>query len=661
MSASEVKDAPVAVPEGYAAVPLGADQAAGPLRICVLVRREADPVAGHLVVLRDLIDGRVLLGCVLDAGGAVQEWIELWIQDLDGLSRTTAACREALSNRVLDERWKGYFHALVEADPAAAIRTGWETAHPLPTYVELASMEPLHPADPQSSGKWVLCVDDRLLTSKGLPAYSTSLHRYLYIPELGDQTPLVPVTADAPHGESVLSPTEITGGRRGLQAVNTGAGLVIVRRHCPIRMEPFVDILAGGSWDGVFHGRSLVNLGPTSEALKNTDPSLAGGGWLFLGRHGRWGRLVESYHLKLRLLADAARAIRRTVETTQRPLLNLSADSFQVRLAPPGSGLPFLWTARAVLCDPGDAITLPIRTSDAAYFLRAAAQGASVYRPQSAGQPVRGHGTVRIRQVLPEAGGQTIVEGTFATQERFQAARYDLIWLRLNLACGRVDLYGQLEQATALAAGEWRFRTVGQRFGEEVVSALRSAEGVPVTDTPFEIVPLLSTPCDLYALAVLAVRTLLVNRQTTLPVALDETLSLARQVEADYDESVALGLRVRQVFEADGRWAGSLGPQRLTNEEIPPAEAFDLVPAEVWFDTLGQIVRLLPGLGADSLAKDLGDAPPGGIHKVFDAAIEAIDDLVRRTRSLIVIDWRFNREVHAVVRRHLVGLGGTGD
>jgi len=656
MSASEVRDALIEIPEGYAAVPVDAAQAVSKLGICVLVRRNPDPVAGHLVVLRDLIDGRVLLGCVLDAGGAVQEWIELWLQDLEALAATTAACREALSNEVLDRRWKGYFQALVEADPAAVIRTGWETAHPLPTYVDLSSMGPIHPADPQSGEQWTLCCDDALLASKGVPAYSGSLHRYLYLPELGAEGPLVPASSDAPKGESVLSPTEVTGGRRGLLALNPGGGLMIVRRHYPIRMEPFAEVLSGASWDGVFHGRSIVDLGPTSDALKKSDPNLPEGGWLFLGRHGRWGRMVESHHLKLRLIGDAARSVRRTVAATQRPLLNLTADSFQVRLMPPGTGLPFLWAARAVLCDPGDAVALPIRASNVQYFLRAPASGASVYHPESAGQAARGRGTVRIRQVLPESSGGTVVEGTFATQERFQVARYDLIWLRLNLGCGRVDLYGQLEQAAALAAGEWRFRTVGQRLPEEAVSALHAAEGVPVTETPFEIIPLLSSPCDMYGLAVLAVRTLLVNSQTTLPVALDEMLSLARQVAAEHEESVGLGLRIRRVFESDARWMESLGPQRLTNEEMTSAEALDLIPSEVWFDTLGLIIRLLPGVGADSLARDLGDAPPGGIHKVFDAVIEAIDALVLQTRSLIVIDWRFNREIHAVVRERLVGL-----
>ena len=46
------------------------------------------------------------------------------------------------------------------------------------------------------------------------------------------------------------------------------------------------------------------------------------------------------------------------------------------------------------------------------------------------------------------------------------------------------------------------------------------------------------------SLGVLAVRTLLVNAKTTLPVALDELLSLARQVEVVDDGSVGLRLRI---------------------------------------------------------------------------------------------------------------------
>jgi len=39
---------------------------------------------------------------------------------------------------------------------------------------------------------------------------------------------------------------------------------------------------------------------------------------LFLGRHGRKGRLAETFHLKLRALADAVAAVRSLVAQVKR-------------------------------------------------------------------------------------------------------------------------------------------------------------------------------------------------------------------------------------------------------------------------------------------------------------------------------------------------------
>jgi len=468
----------------------------------------------------------------------------------------------------------------------------------------------------------------------------------------------VPATKGAPTGPNTQSWDAAMRDYRDCVALNPSGGLMLVRRLDPVGYEAFVDLLSGGSWDGVLHGRTPLPAGVGPRELNQADPALPLGGRLFLGQHGRWGRLVETFHLKLRLLADALHAVRTFVTHQQRPLLNLSAEGFRVQMGRPGCGLPYLWTARAVLVDPGDTVELPIAGSDVRYYIRAGAAGTSVYRPATAGDPVRGHGTARIRQVVLGSRDLTVVEGTFDVQERIQAGQMDLLWLRLNLGERRMDLHAYIDPQSALATGEIRFRTVGQRLGEAEAAALRAAEGVPLRNTPFEVVPLLSTPCDLYGLGVLAVRTLLVNPRTTLPVALDEVLSLARQVAVDYDGSLGLGERIRRLFEGDKRWVLSLGPQRLTFDEVAPEDAFDLVPAALWWDTLAMIVRMFPGIGPDSACRDLGDAPTGGLHKAFDKALGDVEGLLTRTRSLVVIDWRFNREIHAVLRAHLGGAGG---
>jgi len=670
MPSAQAKSVPTAIPDGYAAVALTPDAKAAPIRVAVLVRRQPDPVVGHFVVLRDTVDAQVLLGCLVDGAGQVHQWLEIWIQNVENLARAVPTVREAATNPILDERFMRHVKAFENLDRALLIRTPWETTHPAPLFVDTATMEPVHPGE-SAGGPRALCQDDALLTQKNLPAFTKSIHRYLCVP--GDPgSPLIPVTADAPTNSNTVALTEITGPNPTWIPLNPGGGLMMLRLASPIAFEPYVDMLAGGTWNGILSGRSALHLDglPDTQESGETSSVEEGAGRLFMGAHGKAGRFAETFHLKLRLLADAVTSVRTMTAATQRPVLNLTGSSFQIRLAHPGAGklsevmgLPLLWTAQATLVDPGDAIALAIEATESQYFLRAANAPTTVYQPATISKSVQGRGSVRIRKLLPEAAGATLLEGTFATQEKMEPARSDLLWLRLNVAAGRIDLYGHVEKDAALAAGEWRFRTIRQRFSEAAAAQLKAAEGVPIQDVPFEIVPLLSTPCDLYALAVLAIRTLLVNPQTTLAVAVDEVLSLARQIASEHKADVPLGQRIRAVFERDARFITSLGPNRLARDEMTPAEAFDLVAPELWLDTLAAIVRMLPGIGPDSICRDFGDdragGARGGLHKAFDATLVDLESLLLRSRSLIVIDWRFNREIHAVLRQFSAGTAGT--
>jgi hypothetical protein len=93
---------------------------------------------------------------------------------------------------------------------------------------------------------------------------------------------------------------------------------------------------------------------------------------------------------------------------------------------------------------------------------------------------------------------------------------------------------------------------------------------------------------------------------------------------------------------------------------MEPHEAFDLIPSSLWWETLALIIRMFPGIGPDSECTDLGDARFGGVHLVFNRAVSDLEHVLRKTRSLIVIDWNYNREIHAVIRQYQAGLGGGG-
>jgi hypothetical protein len=652
MSSSNTNNAPK-LPDGYVVIPVSEDQQSAVLRICVLVKQQADAVAGHLVLLRNTIDAKVFLGCLVDAYGEVLEWLELWIQCNETLINTVPAVRRSLSNTMLDNRWRRQVGAFEQLDKAAAVRTGWETSHPLPTFLDISALAPVHPKDTNSGSHWQLCTDEALLQQKGLPSYGNSLRRYLYVPAAGPESHLVPLTPDAPTNASTKPMSEICGDPGRIIPFNAGAGLMMLKKHSPICLETFIDVIGNAPWDGLKHGASVLDLGTGINALKKDEVSATYNGRFFLESQGRYGRLIETLHLKLRLYADIVSSVHSMLRHLQQPLLNINPDNWHVSLGRPGRGLPFLWTAGVVLTDPGDAIPLAIARSDKQYYLPSLAGGTSVYRPLITSLPTKGHASIRIRQVLPDTGDTTILEGTFSTQERINIAGHDLAWFRVSLSHGDMDLYAHLEADSAMAHGEWRFRTIGQALDDAQTSALRAAEGVPMSNIPFEIIPFLSSPCDLYSLAVMAVRVLLVDNTTSLPVVLDETLSLARQIAGNYDENVSLDMRIKDIFAGDKRWPESLGPQHLTFDEITSDEASNIIPPQLWWRTLGMILRMFPGLGHDSECMDYGDAQQGGLHKVFERTIADLDDLILKTRSLIITDWKSNQEICDVIRNYL--------
>jgi hypothetical protein len=653
VSSSESNSGLATIPEGYIVIAISEDQQASALKISVLVRLKPDPVGGHLVVLRDTSDAKVFLGCIVDASCQVLEWLELWIQNTESLTNTASAACQSLSNTILDNRWRQQSQAFEHLESAAIVKTGWESEHPLPTFLDISTRSPIHPIDPNSGTRWKLCTDEGLLQQKDLPSYAGSLHSYLYIPALGEESQLVPITSGAPTNTSTKPFSEICGNPAHMIPLNPGAGLMMVKKHFPIGLEAFADILSGAAWDGLKHGRSELELNEQLNALRKNETVFTIDGHLFLETQGQYSRLVETFHLKLRFLADVVSSVHSLVYHLQRPLLNISPDNWQVKLGEPGRGLPFLWTARAVLSNPGDAIPLAIERSDVQYYLPAMESGTSIYRPLATSLPTKGRASIRIRRVLPDDSDITTIEGTFATQERIDLARNDLVGFRLNLACGEVNLYAHLESDSAMALGEWRFRTIAQNMDDTKVSDLRAAEGVPIPKVMFEVIPLLSSPCDLYSLAVIAIRILLVDNSNSLPVALDEILSLPRQIKADYNESTSLETNISDIFNKDNRWLESLGPHHLTYDKITSDEAFSIIPCELWWTALAIILRMFPGLGPETECKDYGDAQRGGLHKVFERTIADLDNLILRTRNLIVTDRQSNQEISAVIQRYL--------
>ncbi len=663
------------VPDGYAAVPFTAAAADGPVRLCLVVRWRPDPVGGRLVVVRDGLGSRAYLGCVCDAAGGVREWVEFDVQqppDADHPLMHLHVGREAVTNAALEVRWKARLAHAAEAGGAGGVvptllRTGWEAAAPCATFVDPAAMAPVHPAG-ESGRLLVLCRDDALLAGAGLPTYAASMHRYLY--DAGDPgARLVPVTPGAPVNGQTRGLAEVLPNDGELLPVNPTAAAVAVRSFAAASLADVVRQLGGAPPAGVRHGLSTLPIGPASAAPVGAGAGDGDGGlgaWVFPGGRGRAGRFVEAFHLKVRLLLNLVGQVRAFAARTDRPLLNLRPDSFAVfggggaSGGDPATGLPALWTCRPVLVDPGDAIAveLPAGAGGTA-FLPPGRSGLSIYQPPQVALRYAGRGQFQIRKTFAELDADAppdaevtpetpvVFEATFHTPEPLLAGERDVVWFRLNVP-RPLDLFARPDQRGRLGAGELRFRTVPRPFDPATLAALRAAEGVPLPNVAFEVIPRLGVAADLYSLAVMAVELLLVRDGDSLPETVSNVAALARH--AGRSGTGSLADRLVEAFADEPQFADLLGPHRLVSDPpITPAAARAAVPDELWFDALAAVVGMFPGLSAGGVAVDVGDTPAAGPAATFDPAIAALRSLVVRSRSLLAVDWQYNREVHATV------------
>jgi hypothetical protein len=312
---------PAQLPQGYAAASISPDQAGSLLRLCVLLK--ADSKSASLVLLRDTLDARVYLGCVIDAANRIQRWTEVWVQDSAGLNASPASYRDMLSNAALDARWQKAC-----ASASGIIATGFEHRSPGPLFVDAKTHQTTCARDRRTNAAWALCTDEALLASKGVPAYSSTRSRHLYQPDLGGASELIPLEVFGGDASALAAALGLAGDPIPF---NASCGLMMVRTLAPMSLEQYSDAVKGidtdlGAADSVL--RSIAAAASTSATSDNS------GGFLRLGGVGVAGRIIESLHLHLMALANAIQSTRNYVASTQAPLLNVTAESYRVGISP---------------------------------------------------------------------------------------------------------------------------------------------------------------------------------------------------------------------------------------------------------------------------------------------------------------------------------------
>lgn len=625
------QELPAALPHGF--VPALLNSSEGFLRVALILNQQPKPGTSPLVLLRDTLRAKVYLAALVDAANRVHQWLEFSVQDSAGASQAPLAYQEALTNEILDAAWAASSDAL-----GYGISTGFERSHPAPLFLDSKSRLAITPKDKRTGGTWQLCTDEKLIAATGQPAYGSTRTRHLYQPEQDGTGDLMPIDM---LGNDPAALSAALGLPSDLIPVNPGCGLLSLTPMSMMTLEQYADAIKGNPSDAG-EGDSVLR---TILAASGRTASPSGpGGFLRLSGVGGSGRIVETLHLQLMAVAQAVQSVRAWTNATQAPLLNIDVGSFGVALVNPAFALPYWWTARTRLVIGGDAAQLSIPGAKSSYFLPGRQSGSSIFTASSMARGAGGKGFFSPRKVIPESTGQ-IIEGTLRTNERISAGPQDLLWIRGGTGDNRFDLYTFVDQESALTTGELRLRSLPQKFSEQLLIRLRT--GTPISDVTFELVPMFSTPCDLYALGVLAVRVLLVDAKRGLPVALDEMFSLAAAAAALAENGEDLRTRIGQVFASDRRFPQSLGPQNILGAGAE--DAASAVPPTLWFGVLATIIRMFTGIGPDSRCKDFGAAPQGAIQRVFDPTLEELHALLGACRTLIVPDHALSTEVRAVL------------
>ena len=243
-----------------------------------------------------------------------------------------------------------------------------------------------HPPCPRCGNPLVLCKDDDLLISSGIPAYSQSLRRYLYCPECLRNTVRSDFYASAPHNTDPQFIKDLNQLITGFGSLDEAArdqfpcpfcplhrecydeGDLALTRIVPFSFYPFhLLILESASLNAfdflaVLSGASFEELRDRLEAtgqfgripyIDAVAQQAAQASPFLFDKDDRF--FLEILYLKLSLLGQLARIVFSGITSCRNTCPDICLDRFWINLTNEENLLPFFWNFQVNLMDIGGA------------------------------------------------------------------------------------------------------------------------------------------------------------------------------------------------------------------------------------------------------------------------------------------------------------------
>ncbi|MCC7375139.1 MAG: hypothetical protein IT581_10840 [Verrucomicrobiales bacterium] len=650
---------------GFLLVPLSTEGHAG-LRVAAVLRNasSAERPAGFVTV-RDFFSGRAVLGAWIDAGGAVHDWLEIWIQSLSDLAESPNQSVQRTSCLEWDRRWVQFFEASKRIGTFRPFEIGYESQHPLPLFYRPSTNTLSSPVEPASGQPWELVTDDSFLESRGLPQYSKSLIRFFAVQDSPDRAMTTAGPSEAVP-EGVIPWNAAVQDAESLIPLNAEAGLMQVHRLARLSLDAWIDVV-NGERDEREVRDELTEVPGLSVRLGE----IPGGTPLFMAeRSASQNALLEVLYAKLQIFRGILVSVYTVTRRTKQPFLNLGASSFRVGIDIGKSGLPLLWTCEAKLVKPSGAGFLPIGDGQRQVPVPLGIEGRdAAYLPENlAFERPEGRGDIRLLEQKVDNDTVQLKVVIRTATDLFDVVVGDFCMFTLRLGGKRAWFHGSVAKSLPNPMrGQLEIATPPQRLDLVQLDALRRSGANTFLAEFFQVFPNLGSPCDLHSLGVLLVRILFGNQSRDFRDAVRDVHRLMSRLASLVEDSTseALMAGIRQVFQEQSPGEEGAWKERLGGAMVAPwgadaeAHGTSALPVWLWQECLAFLVRLFPKQGPFSWCEDYAGPPAEDLSGIFEGPIIGLGALLERIRSLLLGDLRHEADMGSIVRELHNRLKGT--